>query len=250
MRFVPIVFLISGFLTSCQFSPIEIGKPTGTGLPQIPAESSAVIFTCLVREVSVARSQGVPWFALLTDEDARNLKAIAGKLIAEAAHFQMIPDQAVRDHDLVRAGRFPAKEQFYLSPDENPIVRNPTEQELMLRTATVIGADYFIVILLDHSTSKVMLKPSSVTATAQVQIFHKKAGLIYARQSSATADALPYDRDLPFAQFREEYAKVLRTSAIQLLKQAMADLQTRMKSEIKVLPAEPGKNHEAGPVQI
>lgn len=248
MRFL--AMSLAALILSCQSSPIVPGQPVGKGTPQIPADSPAVLFTCLVREVSVARSQGIPWYIQLKEEDAKSLKADATKLLRETIQFQMIPDKVVRDHDLVRAGRFPFTEEFYLSPDENPIVRDAKEQELMLRTAPIIGADYYVVLLLDHSTSKVLLRPSSVTATAQIQIFHKKEGLIYTRQTSATSDALPYDRDMPLDQFKTHYRNILNQTATKLLRDAMAELQAKMKTEIRILPAEPRKNQDATPIQI
>ena len=39
-------------------------------------------------------------------------------------------------------------------------------------------------------------------------------------------------------------------SAMQLLREALAGLQKKMTSEIQILPAEPRKNHETGPIQI
>jgi len=237
MRNVPLLLLLP--LLFCHTGPIPIGKPPGTGKPIIEVDSKAVVFTLLIRSISVARSQGIPWYIELKEEDAAKLKKSVYSMLKETLQFKFLSEEKVHSHELYRAGRFPLREQFFLNPGSNPIAATTENQDLMLRMGPVIGAKYFIVMVLDHSTSKVLLKPSSVTAAAQIQIFTPEAGLIYAAGVEESADALPYDRDMPISEFKTKYREVLNSTCISLIAKSLVSLKAKMKGDFTIIPQAP-----------
>ncbi|HNN73364.1 MAG TPA: hypothetical protein PKN93_01845 [Leptospiraceae bacterium] len=233
-----LMLILLSWIVSCQSAPIAPGVAKGNGKPSIPAASRAAVFTILVREVSVSRSEGAPWFSQLTDDDALKVKATLKEDLERVLKFELVPGEKIRAQDLYRAGRFPLHEPYYINPELDPIVRNEAEQELMMRTSNALGAKYFVVIVVDHSTTKVLLKPASVTSSIQIQIFSPGSGLIYTATEEESADALPYVRDVPDAEFKLRYRGIMRSTALDLITKARSKLEKRMQSDITILPRE------------
>lgn len=238
MRFRGPLFALL-LLAACQSPGVLFRQASG------PFEAErgerAVVFTFLVREVSVSRSQGTAWFVQTTDEEARALYTeFASELTA--AGLSVVPAEAVRDQELIRSGRFQLREEFHLNPESLPIVKSPADEELMGRTARSLGADLFFVILADHSVSKILMRPAGITARFQVAAYRASSGkAVFSHIIEKSAQALPYDLPTSGSAFQNQYRDIMKKTSIKLLQESMRQAASDLKAGLSLRAPEEKK---------
>lgn len=235
-------------LLSCQSSSIPSRETQG----EFTARSGerAAVFTFLVRGVSVTRSQGIPWYIKLSDEEAAGLYRDFS-LVLKDSGFSPVEPRMVRDLDIVRGGRFTLREEFHINPEYLPIVKSKQDEELMMRTSRALDADLYFVVLADHSVSRVLLRPASVSATIQVIAYRASTGQpVFSSVVQKSAQALPYELDAAGGDFQTRYREVMRKTALDLLGQAVRSSAETIKQRLRLLPGAPADQKKTGPIEI
>lgn len=229
-------------LAGCQTSSIPYTEIPGTFVAA-DGEKTAV-FTFLVREVSVSRSQGTAWYVQIPEKEAGSLyEKFSGNL--SKAGLRVLPAGEVKMHDLVRGGQFRMREEFHLSAEYLPIIQDKRSEELMMRTAPALGVDLFFVILADHSVSRIMLRPASVTASFQLTAYRASAGrAVYSARCENTRQALPYESGT--ADFQTAYRAIMQRTAILLIEESMQACMEKMLGQ----PGRPAAEPPKGPIDI
>lgn len=233
-------------ILSCQSGSIPYRETQGEFAAR--TGERACVFTFLVREVSVSRSQGVPWYVKLTDEEAAALyREFTGYL--KDSGLTPVDARAVRDLELVKGGRFTMREEFHLNPEYLPIVKSKSDEELMARTTRALEADIYFVVLADHSVSRLMFRPAEVTATFQVIAYRGSTGQpVFSSAAEKSSQALPYE--ITGGDFQTQYREIMRKTALDLLRQTMRTSAESMKQKLRLQPAGPGEEKKPGPIEI
>jgi hypothetical protein len=235
-RLTTILILV---LCACQTPSVAFRPVDGTFAAA--RGERAVVFTFLVREVSVSRSQGVAWYVQTSDDEAKSLYREFATELANAGLSPVDPE-AVREQDLVKSGRFQIREEFHLNPESLPVVKSPADEELMSRTARSLGADLFFVILVDHSVSKVLMRPAAITSRFQITAYRASTGkAVFSDLVEKSAQALPFDLESSGADFQNQYRSIMNKTALGLARDAMRDASNSLKSRLTLKPSEEKK---------
>ncbi|MCR9144400.1 MAG: hypothetical protein NXI24_19330 [bacterium] len=222
------------------------GAVVGSGRPALQKEAGGVLFSMIVRKLGYANSNGLNWIARRTDENYRDLYREITAIMETELQMQTIPRNRVLDHALYQEGRFPLRKKFFLNTAKLPIITNAEEEELMLRSSRALGARYFVTVLADHSVSKIVAVPASVTSVLVLNIYSADSGLIYQANLEATETAEPYDRDLSLGELYAQYEPVLAAALDRNTSTLLAELRSKIAAEIRFAVERPATDPENG----
>ena len=104
----------------------------------------------------------------------------------------------------------------------------------MLRSSRALDARYFVTVLMDHSVSKVVAVPASVTSVLVFNIYSADSGLIYQAELENTATAEPYDRSLSLGDLYAGYEPILAATLEKNTAQLIEDLHAKLAQEISI----------------
>ena len=220
-------------LPGCQ-PELYTGELRGNGRPSLEKGSRTVLFSMIMRKVGYANSNGLNWIARQDDDDYRELYRQVSETITGPLQMQQIEREQVLDHALYRDGRFPLRMKFFLNTAALPIITNADEEELMLRSSRALDARYFVTVLMDHSVSKVVAVPASVTSVLVFNIYSADSGLIYQAELETTATAEPYDRSLSLGDLYAGYEPILAATLEKNTAQLIEDLHAKLAQEISI----------------
>jgi hypothetical protein len=245
--------VLAVFVTGCQ-AELYTGKLKGTGRPALEKKAGAVLFSMIMRRIAYSNSNGLDWIARRDDDDYRHLYREITGIMEESLQMQPIPREEVLDHALYQEGRFPLGLRFFLNTARLPIIAGAEEEELMLRTARALGARYYVTVLADHSVSKIVARPASVTSVLVFNLYSAGSGLIYQAEHQVTESAEPYDRALSLGELYRGYEPIVEATLDRNMTYLLAELKAGLSAEIRfveerpIVPAdgEAGKTDDLG----
>lgn len=225
-------------MVGCQ-PELYTGKLVGNGRPALQKDSPAVIFSMLVRKVAYANSNGLNWIARRTDDDYRNLYREITTVMTDQLQMQPIERTRVLDHALYQEGRFPLGKKFYLNTARLPIIDSATEEELMLRTSRALGVRYYVTVLAEHSVTKLVGLPATVTSVLVMNIYSADSGLIYQAELETSKSAEPYDRNMSLGELHAQYETVLAATLDSNITELLSLLRAKIGEEIRIVEPRP-----------
>lgn len=234
LRLFPAVLLLSG-LFACAPEPLYQPPLRPGASPAVTAGASVALFSLAVRNVAVARSQGLAWTVRLTDEDYQKIHARLTEILAGPLELRPIPAEQILNHSLVREGHFRERERFYLNSLRLPLIIDAKDEELMLRTARSLEARYYATALADVSVSRFALFPAKVTVRIVFQLHSAEAGVLFRTSAERSATAEPYEGGVLPIGVLANYEPIMLQTARTLTDATLADLETRLPTELRVL---------------
>ncbi len=256
MKRLPLQLLIAlglSGLVACAPEPLYQPALRPGASPAVSAGENVALFSLAVRSVAVARSQGLAWTVRLTDEDYQKIHARLAQILAGALELRVIPTESIQNHSLVREGHFRERERFYLNSLRLPLIIDAKDEELMLRTARSLEARYYATALVEVGVSRFVLFPARVRVRVVFQLHSAESGALFRTSVEQSATAEPYEGGLLPIGVLETYEPVMLQTARSLVDASLADLETRLPTELRVLPprnapaADSGRNDSANP---
>ena len=209
------------------------GSLQGSGKPAIQKDAPVALFSVIQRSVANANSNGLDWTARTSDDDYRDLYRQVQALLEEELSMQPLPREAILNHALYTDGRFPLRVKFFRNTAKLPIITDATEEEYMLRTARGLGTRYFVTVLSDHSVSKILATPASLSSRLIFNLYSADTGLIYQADVETSADAKPYDRGLSLGELYDGYGPIMRQTLAANRTKLVAALRKKIAGELR-----------------
>lgn len=236
---ITLLYCLLALATTSCVPELYTGKIVGSGRPGIQKDANGVLFSMIVRKLNYANSNGLNWIARRDDDDYRALYRDITKLMTEELRMQPVERTRVLDHTLYQEGRFPLAKKYYLNTSRLPIISNAEEEELMLRSSRALGSRYFITVLADHSVSKVVALPATITSVLIFNLYSADSGLIYQANLEISQNAEPYDRSLGLGELYRQYESVLADRADHNIEILLKELRAKVAEEIRFVENPP-----------